>query len=341
MASSTDEQKQVGHTIVQFPQVRQRSATSSQRGCSRLSASRSRRSPASISRPIRSAAPSIARSAASTSLRAAARAGSSREHLGAALRARFDEQSVLAVDDLGQREVVPCLGLRPRPHRDAEARAARLEAVDGDDERALSSCGVVAVDDPPADEHPVLDLDRVELARAHADECEQCRLERLLVDLERAFAVLGRLPEPGPSREEELLPRVRPDRVAEARLVVAPLQSIRARRPGGRSSRSAGRRRSRAPRTRSPRRRRSARGSDSRVSGARRVERQLRPARSPPGRPQALVSSRSTTVRLRAYNSRAHGGSGEFPSCHRRPPRWSGRRSTTTDSTGSTKRWTK
>ena len=36
VTSSTVWQKQVGHTIVQLPQVRQRSATSSQRGFSRL-----------------------------------------------------------------------------------------------------------------------------------------------------------------------------------------------------------------------------------------------------------------------------------------------------------------
>ena len=39
LASSTEVQKQVGHTMVQLPQVRQRVATSSQRGCSRLSMS--------------------------------------------------------------------------------------------------------------------------------------------------------------------------------------------------------------------------------------------------------------------------------------------------------------
>ena len=36
VTSSTVEQKQVGQTMVQLPQVRQRSATWSQRGCSRL-----------------------------------------------------------------------------------------------------------------------------------------------------------------------------------------------------------------------------------------------------------------------------------------------------------------
>ena len=37
VTSSTVEQKQVGQTIVQLPQDRQREATSSQRGCSKLS----------------------------------------------------------------------------------------------------------------------------------------------------------------------------------------------------------------------------------------------------------------------------------------------------------------
>jgi len=38
-SSHTEVQKQVGHTIVQLPQVRQRCATLSQRGCSKLACS--------------------------------------------------------------------------------------------------------------------------------------------------------------------------------------------------------------------------------------------------------------------------------------------------------------
>ena len=77
VTSSTVVQKHVGHTEVQFPQVRQRSATSSQRGCSRFAWSSSRRSPASISRPICPAARSAAASGAPVSASVASRLGSS------------------------------------------------------------------------------------------------------------------------------------------------------------------------------------------------------------------------------------------------------------------------
>ena len=52
LTSSTVVQKQVGQTMVQLPQVRQRAATSSQRLCSRLPSSRSCRSSARICRPM-------------------------------------------------------------------------------------------------------------------------------------------------------------------------------------------------------------------------------------------------------------------------------------------------
>ena len=55
-SSSTEVQKQVGQTIVQLPQVRQRSATSSQRGCSRLASSSSRTSSERMCRPMLPAA---------------------------------------------------------------------------------------------------------------------------------------------------------------------------------------------------------------------------------------------------------------------------------------------
>jgi ferredoxin len=65
LVSSTVVQKQVGQTMVQLPQLRQRSATSSQRLCSRLRISRSRTSSDRISRPIDAAAAVVERAAAS------------------------------------------------------------------------------------------------------------------------------------------------------------------------------------------------------------------------------------------------------------------------------------
>ena len=96
-----------------------------------------------------------------------------------------------AVEDLGQREVVPGLGLRAGAHRDAEAGAGRLEAVHGDDERVLPPRGVVGVGVRPAEQHLVLDRDPVELAGAHADEGQRRTVGRVLLDDEavvRAFA---------------------------------------------------------------------------------------------------------------------------------------------------------
>ena len=84
---------------------------------------------------MRAAAPSTAAAGGVEVGSAAARARQLGEDLGAALGADLDEEAVLAVEDLRQREVVAGLGLGPGPHRDAEAGAARLEAVDGDDER--------------------------------------------------------------------------------------------------------------------------------------------------------------------------------------------------------------
>jgi hypothetical protein len=46
------------------------------------------------------------------------------QDLGAALASDLDEEAVLAVEDLGEREVVAGLRLRPGSHRHAEAGAA-------------------------------------------------------------------------------------------------------------------------------------------------------------------------------------------------------------------------
>jgi hypothetical protein len=132
---------------------------------------------------------------------------------------------VLAVEQLREREVVALLDARPGVHRDTEARGGRLTAVDRDDEDPAAPGGVVAVDELAAGEDLVLDRDRVQLARAHPDEGERRLVERLLLDDRRA-AVRPRAPEPEAGREEELLPRVRPDGVAEARVVLTALKAV-------------------------------------------------------------------------------------------------------------------
>ena len=170
-SSSTAVQKQVGHTIVQLPQVRQRSATSSQRGCSRLASSSSRTSSERMCRPM---LPSALRDgigrlrrASAVSAGGAARSASRR---GAALAADLHQEFMPLAEQFGQRKVEAGLGLRAGVHRRAEAGAARLAAVHRDDERALAPRLVVRIDIRPLQEHAVLDGDGVQFAGAHGEE---------------------------------------------------------------------------------------------------------------------------------------------------------------------------
>ena len=123
-----------------------------------------------------------------------------------------------AVEDLGEGEVVPRLRLRAGAHRDAEARSARLEAVDGDDERVLAPGGVVALDvaGPPRKTRSWI-VDRVQLARADAQNATPLVDAGSSSTSKVAALAPPRLPQPDAGREEKLLPGVRPDRVAEAR----------------------------------------------------------------------------------------------------------------------------
>src|SRR5271165_218940 len=93
------------------------------------------------------------------------------QQLGAGLAAGLDQELVPAVvDQFGQREVKARLRLGPRLHRDAEARAARLAAVDGDEEGVAATACVGFVVEWALAEHAVLDGDGIELAGAHAEE---------------------------------------------------------------------------------------------------------------------------------------------------------------------------
>ncbi len=179
----------------------------------------------------------MTRSAASTSSPLAGTREQVCEHLGAAVGADLDDEPVLVADELGEREVEPALGARAGAHRRAEAGPAGHAAVDGDEERSLAAGGVVAVDVRSLEEHPVLDRDCVQVARADADERERPLGGRLLDELGLAAVGPARLPESHPRGQEPALPRVRPDRVAEPRLVVAALEPVGGRllhlRPAG------------------------------------------------------------------------------------------------------------
>ena len=75
--------------------------------------------------------------------------------------AGLDKKDVLGpIEKLGQRDVEALLDARTRLHRNAEARASRLAAIDGHDQRALAQRFVVRIDIEIADENPVLDFNR-------------------------------------------------------------------------------------------------------------------------------------------------------------------------------------
>ena len=133
---------------------------------------------------------------------------------------------MLPGEDLGQRQVEAALGARPGAHRRAEARASRGAAVDGDEEGTLPARTVVALDVGALQEDTVLDGDRVQVARADAEEGERPVRRRLLGELRPAVVAAARLPHPDASGQQPALPRVRPDRVAEARLVVPTLEPV-------------------------------------------------------------------------------------------------------------------
>src|SRR5689334_524631 len=143
------------------------------------------------------------------------------EHVGAALAADLDQVAVLALEDLGQREVVAHADPRPGLHRHAEAGSGRLVAVGGDDEGILAARCIVLVGDAAAHEHAILDLDRVELAGPDADQRERRRRLRLVLEGEAGAFLTVRPPEPDAWWQEELLPRVRTDGEAEPRVVVS------------------------------------------------------------------------------------------------------------------------
>ena len=160
------------------------------------------------------------------------------QHLGATIGADLDDEPVLVADELGEREIETAFGPRARSHRGAEARPARDAAVDGDEERLLAARRVVAVDVRALEEDPVLDRDRVEIAGADAEERKRPLGRRLLDELRPALVVPTRLPEAHARGQQPALPRVRADRIAEPRLVVAALEPVgggvlHLRPPGG------------------------------------------------------------------------------------------------------------
>ena len=136
VTSRTSLQKQVGHTSVQFPQERQRSATSSHRGWSRFDSSRAGSPSVSRARPMWSRAPSrTARRPAASS--AAGAVG----HLGQHLRPRGDptrtRNRCRPAGQLGEGEVVAGARRRARSPWTCRSTSTPAPALDGHDEGPL------------------------------------------------------------------------------------------------------------------------------------------------------------------------------------------------------------
>ena len=174
VVSSTVVQKQVGQTLVQLPQVRQRSATSSHRGwlglaCSNsLSPSVSRcpshLTPGSVDDPFGGGDFLLGRRPVRQVLdQVHARSAADLHH----------EQMTAVLDELRQGEVETGLDLRSGIHRDAEAGAARLTAIDRDDKGVVAAHLIGLVEVLAREKDPVLDGDRAQLTGAHADKGER------------------------------------------------------------------------------------------------------------------------------------------------------------------------
>ena len=190
--------------MVQLPQVRQREATSSQCGDSRLSAS-------SWGRPWRHGAahlvgrPGDRRAARRIVASSAARLGTSASTSApAGVPTRTRKRWPVGVDELGHRQVEPGLDAGTAAHRRAEAGRARLSALDRDDERAVAPSTVDRVDVVAAGQHPVQDADRAHVARAHAEQGVPGRSAALAG--RHAAGRPVRRPQPRPRRVEHGLP---------------------------------------------------------------------------------------------------------------------------------------
>ena len=106
-ASRKSAQKQVGQTMVQLAQVRQRAATVSQRGCSRLRTRTSSMPSAGRVLLIPAAAADQTAAAASRSVGTASWAERRATQRGPAVRTDLDQEAgTAAVEQLGQAEVV-------------------------------------------------------------------------------------------------------------------------------------------------------------------------------------------------------------------------------------------
>jgi hypothetical protein len=150
------------------------------------------------------------------------------ENLGASVAADLDDEPVPSlVDELGEREIETPFGHRARLHRDAETGAARLPALDGDDERLAEPRVVAGIRVGSPDEDVIQDVHRVQLAGARSDEGVPRRAPRGLQEVAQLSALIhAGAPQGDRGRQLVALERVGANGVAEQRLVVAGEKSI-------------------------------------------------------------------------------------------------------------------
>src|SRR5689334_5981595 len=84
----------------------------------------------------------------------------------ASVRAGYEEEDV---GELGEGEIGAALDARSGPHGAAEAEAAGFEAVDADEERAMTASAVAGLRSRSLGEDAVLNVDGREVAGADAE----------------------------------------------------------------------------------------------------------------------------------------------------------------------------
>ena len=229
VVSSMVVQKQVGQTIVQLAQARQRSATSSQRGWLGVGLQQFFEPVSIEGAPHRLRVRVTTRSAAADfgfGCRPVRQALAARSMPAALPTSITKTMTAFSINSVNARSK-PALTFGPGIHRGAKAGSARLTTIDRDDKGLVTSTLVDFVDVRALDKDPVLNGDRAQFAGAHADKSQ--RLCRFLVfdDRHETIALMRRACH---SRStggcRKLLPGMRPDSIAEQRRVGAPLEAV-------------------------------------------------------------------------------------------------------------------
>ena len=128
------------------------------------------------------------------------------------------EKMTGVVDNLGEGQVETRFDLRSGIHRNAEAGAACLTAIDRDEKGVVAARLIRFVAILAREKYAILDGDRAKFAGANADKGEGLGHFPIFDDRE-AIAVAMGLPKPLDRRMEKSLPGMRPHGVAEQRSV--------------------------------------------------------------------------------------------------------------------------